>query len=219
MASTPPPLPDRLSAFKPAFHPSELGESPAVQQTLAQLSLEPHVEGGYFHVTDMSTETIASPYPETPLSERTLSLVGGLRPDFDPARRLLSSCIYYYLTPRRPQGSFHRNRSRIIHTLHRGRGRYVLIHPDGHIETYIVGFDTDKGERMQWIVEGGVWKASFLLGERDDPSEEPRSEGLLITETVVPGFEYADHEFLDRGRCTEMLSHDRAAEIDWLIKH
>jgi hypothetical protein len=47
---------------------------------------------------------------------------------------------------------------------------------------------------LQWVVEGGDYKASYLLP--DDDEEEGESSGLLITETVVPGFELADHDFL-----------------------
>lgn len=34
----------------------------------------------------------------------------------------------------------------------------------------------------------------------DEDGEGASREGLLITETVVPGFEYSDHEFLGRER-------------------
>lgn len=66
------------------------------------------------------------------------------------------------------------------------------------IETFVVGQNIDKGERLQWIVEGGKWKASFLLpddvdgdadgegkGKGKEPFEsesESKSDGLLISE-------------------------------------
>lgn len=87
-----------------------------------------------------------------------------------------------------------------MHTLHRGRGRYVIIHADekkgddddeegegdkakakARIETFVVGQDTQGGERLQWIVEGGKYKASFLLPDKDGEEGED-SEGLLISE-------------------------------------
>ncbi|KAJ6443299.1 protein ORM1 [Purpureocillium lavendulum] len=193
-------------------------ESAQVQATIRDLSLTPHMEGGYFAVTDVSAMTMASPYPAENLSERTIALAGGLAPDYDPAVRRLSTTIFYYLTPSRPTGSFHRNRSRIIHTLHRGRGRYVLIHPDGHVETFVVGPNIDKGEKLQWVVEGGVWKASHLVGQGGKDVEEDH-EGLLISETVVPGFEYADHEFLTHEKLAETLPENQAKELAWLVKH
>ncbi|UNI20614.1 hypothetical protein JDV02_006684 [Purpureocillium takamizusanense] len=195
-------------------------ESPQVQATIKALSLIPHMEGGYFAVTDVSSMKMPSPYPAEPLSERTIALAGGLPADYDPALRRLSTTIFYYLTPTRPTGSFHRNRSRIIHTWHRGRGRYVLIHPDGRIETFVVGPDVEKGEKLQWIVEGGVWKASHLVDhDGQGRGEATDGEGLLITETVVPGFEYADHEFLSQEKLQQILPENRAKELGWLVKH
>ncbi|KJZ79527.1 hypothetical protein HIM_00996 [Hirsutella minnesotensis 3608] len=192
-----------------------------VLATIGALKLMPHIGGGYYVVTDSSPTLIPSPYPRTPLSEDTLIRVGGLRPDFDPAYRTLSSTIFYYLTPGRPVGSFHRNRSRIVHTLHRGRGCYVLIHPDGRVESFIVGSNIEQGEKLQWVVDGGVWKASYLLPSSNSEAGRNASRldsGLLISETVVPGFEYADHEFLSRERRSEILPDDMARQLKWLVK-
>ncbi|KAK5987192.1 hypothetical protein PT974_11313 [Cladobotryum mycophilum] len=203
--------------FKASSSSSSSPESPRIQSTIKALSLIPHIEGGYYAVTDISTVMVPSPYPPTPLSQGTVDIVGGLQPDFDYYLRRLSTTIFYFLTPTRPQGSFHRNRSRIMHTLHRGRGRYVLIHPDGRVESFIVGNNIKGGEKLQWVVEGGVWKASYLLDAGDGKAGE--NEGLLISETVVPGFEYADHEFLSRERCEEILPKETAKQLEWLVKH
>lgn len=78
-----------------------------------------------------------------------------------------------------------------------------------------MGHDIERGERLQWIVEGGVWKASFLLDVDGQGRDE--NQGLLISETVVPGFEYSDHEFLTRERCRDILPSETASELDWLI--
>lgn len=207
-----------LKLITPTFTPSSTSstESAGVASIIKSLSLIEHVEGGYFAVTDVSDTFIPSPYPEEPLSQRTIDLVNGLPADYDPSKRRLSTTIFYYLTPNRPMGSFHRNRSRIIHSLHRGRGRYVLIHPDGRIESFVVGHNVERGEKLQWIVEGGAWKASFLLADDDGQSN---SDGLLISETVVPGFEYADHEFLSQERLVEILPETKAKALQWLVKH
>ncbi|EHK45081.1 uncharacterized protein TrAtP1_003300 [Trichoderma atroviride] len=207
-----------LKLITPTFTPSSSSttESAGVTSIIKSLSLIEHVEGGYFAVTDVSNTFVPSPYPETPLSQRTIDLVNGLPADYDASKRRLSTTIFYYLTPNRPMGSFHRNRSRIIHSLHRGRGRYVLIHPDGRIESFIVGHNVERGEKLQWVVEGGVWKASFLLADGDGQSN---SDGLLISETVVPGFEYADHEFLSQERLVEVLPDSKAKALQWLVKH
>jgi predicted cupin superfamily sugar epimerase len=75
-----------------------------------------------------------------------------------------------------------------VHTLIEGRGRYVLIHADEEgktkrVESFVVGKDVSKGEKSVWIVEGGKFKASFLL-----EGEEGR---LLISEVsdLLCGFE------------------------------
>lgn len=128
----------------------------------------------------------------------------------------------YLLTPSCPQGNFHRNRSRTIHTLHRGRGRYVLIHadePDCLVETFVVGQDIAAGEKLQWIVEGGKFKASFLLPDKDaNGNETDSSGGLLISETVVPGFEFYDHDFLVGDGLSKLIGEEKARELDWLVR-
>lgn len=205
-----------LAFIKPVYDPSSppSEESATVKTTLKSLSLSEHPEGGYYSLTDLAPTSIPSPYPAEARSEYTVSLTGGLREGYDASSRLLSSTIFYYLTPARPMGSFHANRSRIIHTLHRGRGRYVCIHPDGRVETFIVGQDVEKGEKLMWVVEGDVWKASFLL-DRDGQDE---NEGLLISETVVPGFEYTDHEFLTTERFQKLLPSETAEQLKWLVR-
>lgn len=86
-----------------------------------------------------------------------------------------------------------------MHTLHSGRGIYVLLHVDemdgqdglwhdksrARIESFVVGRDVAKGERLQWIVEGGKYKASFLLDIGDEKGGETdcaECGGLLISE-------------------------------------
>ncbi|KAI6783533.1 uncharacterized protein J7T54_005562 [Emericellopsis cladophorae] len=187
-------------------------ENARVQSTIKTLNLIPHIEGGYFQLSDSSPRSIPSPYAATPLSEDSLKYAGA-KPAGDT--RLMNTSIFYYLTPNSPKGSFHRNRSRIIHTLHRGRGRYVVIHEDKSIETFVVGNDIEKGERLQWVVEGGSWKASFLL---DDGADEGNF-GLLITETVVPGFDYSDHEFMSQELFEETVDNEEdKKQLRWLIK-
>ncbi|CAG9999612.1 unnamed protein product [Clonostachys byssicola] len=201
------------SLIQQSFKPSDNPETASIQAVVDKLGLSPHIEGGYYKVTDVSPSTIPSPYPPTPRSKETLALAGTSEAESDASVRLMSTTIFYYLTPNRPQGTFHANRSRIIHTLHHGRGRYVLIHPDGRLETFVVGPDIAAGERLSWVVEGGVWKASFLL-----PSEEAEEEGLLISETVVPGFDYLDHEFLTPEAFSDLLPEETASKLEWLVR-
>lgn len=54
----------------------------------------------------------------------------------------------------------------------------MLIHENnGRVESFVVGHRMDRGEKCMWVVNGGVWKASFV--EEDTDGEE---RGLLITE-------------------------------------
>ncbi|KAG9239657.1 RmlC-like cupin domain-containing protein [Amylocarpus encephaloides] len=206
------------SPFRPSFHPSpSTPESPTIQSLITSFNLTPHVEGGFFAETDRSKETIPSPFP-SPKSTAT-SFVPQ-RPGSNPALRNLSTTIFYLLTPSGPQGGFHRNKGRTVHTLHRGRGRYVVIHADEdgkekRVESFVVGQNVAKGESLQWIVDGGKYKASFLLP--DEEGGEESESGLLISETVVPGFEYCDHDFLSPDGLAELLGQQKAEELDWLL--
>ncbi|TVY46603.1 Uncharacterized protein LOCC1_G001845, partial [Lachnellula occidentalis] len=143
------------------------------------------------------------------------------RPNFTPTLRNSSTTIYYLLTPSSPQGGFHRNLGRTVHTLHHGRGRYVLIHADEpstgakRIETFVVGANLAAGEKLQWIVEGGKFKASYLLPDEEGGVES--KEGLLISETVVPGFEYCDHDFLPEEGLRELVGREKGEELSWLL--
>ncbi|MFD2231628.1 cupin domain-containing protein [Alkalimarinus sediminis] len=97
-------------------------------------------------------------------------------------KRAMSS-IYYLLTDDSSTGFLHQNQSDIIHFFHSGSPiEYTLISPEGVISTHILGPDLSKGHQFQLVVKGGYWKASQLL------------EGSfgLISESVCPGFEYAD---------------------------
>lgn len=189
-----------------------LSDRKKVKETLPILNLQSHPEGGYFVETDRDPFEIANPFVKD---------ASKLDKNDDNARRAASTSIYY-LTPGNPQGNFHRNSGRTVHTLHRGRGRYVLIHADqveqgqkARVETFIVGQDIEKGGRLQWIVEGGKYKASYLLPNKDKGSS---SDGLLISETVVPGFDYRDHDFLEADKLEVLVAPEQAREVSWLIK-
>lgn len=141
---------------------------PSLRHIIDALGMRPHDEGGLFAETDRH------PLPLT-LSDSNSTKT-----------RSASSSIYYLLTPDRSRGTLHLNQSRTIHALHRGRGRYVVIHADladadgnhgkAPVETFAVGGDIEKGEKMQWVVEGGKYKGSFIEDQ----------EGLLISEVRLP---------------------------------
>ena len=93
---------------------------------------------------------------------------------------------------------------------------------DWRVETFIVGKDVARGEKVQWIVEGGKYKASYLLPDSGSveelwDSERGSKNGLLISETVVPGFEFSDHDFLTAKRFVEVVGKERVAEMGWLL--
>lgn len=146
-------------------------EMPAHQpQTLAEqvaksLNLSGHLEGGYYRRT----------YESTHLDQ--LDTEGG--------QRFAMTSIFYMLTKESPIGHWHLNKSSIMHYYHLGDPmRYYLIYPDGRSETVVMGSDVANGQLLQLHVPGNVWKGTELL---------PGEKGFgLISEAVVPGFDYAD---------------------------
>ena len=168
------------SAYQPSFSPSpDQLETSQVQSVINKLKLLRHPEGGYFVETDRDTLRVPNPFTK-----------GGAS---SASTRSASTTIYYFLTPTAPQGMFHRNKARTMHTLHWGRGRYVVIHADelsggggkARVETFVVGKDIEAGETMQWMVDGGKFKASFLLPDAQDSNGKSISSGLLISEACV----------------------------------
>ncbi|MCJ1483315.1 hypothetical protein MMC06_003482 [Schaereria dolodes] len=201
-----------------AFKPDSV-ETPNVQDLIIKLGLQKHPEGGYFVETDRDPLRIHNPFQLGDIIPQSSQLTNGQDND---STRSASTTIYYLLTPANPRGVFHRNKGRTIHTLHRGRGRYVIIHADemqnggkARIETFVVGHNIQRGERLQWLVEGGKYKASFLLPDAEATED---SEGLLISETVVPGFEFSDHDFMVADTLPGMVTVEQGNELSWLLR-
>ena len=178
-----------------------------ITSTIHSLNLQPHPEGGHFAETDRDPFLIPNPFK---LSDGST----GSAADNNCVRNA-STTILYLLSPGSPIGHFHRNKARTVHTLHRGRGRYVLIHEDGRIETFVVGHDLERGEKLQWIVEGGKFKASYLLPDVEGGMES--EGGLLISETVVPGFEFDDHDFLTTEGLKGLARKEQVGQLGWLL--
>ncbi|RHZ73943.1 hypothetical protein CDV55_105325 [Aspergillus turcosus] len=206
-----------ITSLKPIYHPSSTRPTPkSIQTTLETLYLQPHPEGGYYTETDRHPLRIPNPNPYRKDGDQT------------DTTRSLSSTIYYNLTPNSPTGFLHLNRSRTIHSLHRGRARYIIIHADladgtgrAPVSSFVVGPDIEKGERVQWVVEGGKYKGCYLLpdsSEKGDADEEGESGGLLITETVVPGFEFEDHEFMSQQTMERLLPEEQCRALSWMLK-
>ncbi|KAL2414114.1 hypothetical protein ABEF95_013739 [Exophiala dermatitidis] len=203
-------LPDTISSY--ARHllsrpPST--DTKEIETTISRLNLSQHIEGGYFVETDRDKLLVPNPFQHLPaLSNPTAT-------DDSPTRHA-STTIFYLLTPRSPVGHFHRNRGRTVHTLHRGRGVYVLL-------------DTNRRDSVTGKVPietfvnspaaGGTEGAGTTAGdeEKNEAEAESSAGGLLITETVVPGFEYADHDFLTFDTMQELLVPEQVEELKWLL--
>lgn len=258
-----------LGLLQPHFKtPSSSAESPELRKTIDVLKLQPHIEGGYFVETDRDALRVPNPFrqaaqlPTNTSNDTTFfSATGAVSADLSnklsdvdkaaeqaakaeqDSTRSASTTIHYLITPAYPLGAFHRNRGRTVHTLHSGRGRYVIIHADGvaapefpngygntdfvqegqiwvpgkkaRVETFVVGHDLMKGEKLQWIVDGGKYKSSYLLPDKEGGEE---SGGLLISETVVPGFEFADHDFMRAERLEALVTKEQAQEMKWMLR-
>ena len=226
-----------IPPIKHFYHPDgNFPNNAQAKTTINKLGLEEHPEGGYFVQTDRDNLRVPNPYLDQPNGAQNNGAAEG-----SGQSRNASTTIFYYLTPQRSLGVLHRNRPRCIHTLHRGRGRYVIVHapevarsehPNGYggtegenessrwtgkarIETFVVGRNVEKGEKLQWIVEGGTYKGSFLLP--DDPSGRG-SDGLLISETVVPGFEWGDHDYMKPERLEALVTEEQRNELEWMLR-
>ncbi len=148
------------------------------QQIIEKLSLEPHIEGGYFSRTYRSDLTTAVPYDTEP--------------------RCLLSSIYYMLTDDSHIGYLHRNKSDIIHYFQGGAPlTYIIISPRGELTKKILGTDLDKGLLLQLIVYSGFWKATELT----------TGEFGLVSEAVSPGFEYEDLELAEEKVIRNLFPH------------
>ena len=140
-------------------------EVPTAEMVATALNLSSHVEGGYYRRSYQADH-------RDPVITQS-------------GERFLMTSIYYMLTTQSPVGHFHLNKSDIMHYYHLGDPiRYTLLHPDGKIETFVMGADVTQGEMLQLDVKGGIWKASEL---------SPGKHGYgLISEAVTPGFDFAD---------------------------
>ncbi|KAH7381333.1 RmlC-like cupin domain-containing protein [Phaeosphaeria sp. MPI-PUGE-AT-0046c] len=211
-------IPNTSTELRPSYPKGKhTEESASTQAIITGLGLQKHVEGGYFAEIDRNPLTIPNPFPASSTAQTAQKPRSG-----DDSIRNASTVIYYLLTPTTPQGHFHRNKARTVHTLIEGRGRYVLIHADEdgkrkRVESFVVGKNVSKGERSVWIVEGGKFKASFLLPMK---GEEGDVEGdrLLISETVVPGFEFSDHDFLMEKTFGELVTEEQRNDLGWLVR-
>ncbi|KAF3925787.1 hypothetical protein ABW20_dc0101719 [Dactylellina cionopaga] len=215
--------------FPQPFPPST-EESPASLRLIKTLSMLSHPEGGYYIETDRSrNHIISNPFltdaPRDPFAEFSSKITVTAEVK-DDSTRMASTTIFYLLTKFTPKGHFHRNKARTMHLHHRGRARYVILHADEwdgtpgtcRVESWVVGADVEGGERLQWMVEGGKYKASYLLADHEEGKDAEVKEGCLISEVVVPGFEFSDHDFLAFERLVQLVGEEKAEEMRWLVR-
>ncbi|RAQ99470.1 duf985 domain-containing protein [Stemphylium lycopersici] len=198
-------IPGATSKLTPIYPCSPLDnngnseESCSTQRIIAALGLERHIEGGYFAEIDRNPLVIPNPFlarnggeeEEEEKEGEVVNQTAEKPVSGDDSIRNASTSIYYMLSPIAPQGHFHRNKGRTVHTLISGRGRYVLIHADEPgekkiVESFVVGHDVADGEKSVWIVEGG--------------------------------FEYSDHDFLDVNKFRQLVTEEQAEELEWLVR-
>lgn len=105
--------------------------------------------------------------------------------DTEHGPRARVTSIHYLLTTDEPIGRLHRNRSDIVHYLQGGGPvEYTLLDEHGVLRRETLGFE--PGQSLFLFVPGGAWKASRLIGN---------ASHALVSEAVVPGFDFADHAF------------------------
>jgi predicted cupin superfamily sugar epimerase len=111
-----------------------------------------------------------------------------------------ATSIHYLLTRESPVGTLHRNRSTILHYLQDGGPvEYWVLDPQGGLARTVLGFD--PGEALFLAVPGGCWKGSRLAAG---------TSHALVSEVVVPGFDYADHEFMTAAQLAAHPQHAAA---------
>ncbi len=98
------------------------------------------------------------------------------------------SCIYYLLTAEAPRSRLHCNDASIVHLHHAGGALdYLLLPPAGPARRVTLGAP-HAGHPGQVVVPGGTWKCCYLR----------QGAFALISEVVVPAFDWAGHRFARR---------------------
>lgn len=134
---------------------------------------------------DFVTRLALEPHPEGGWFRRIYTAEGSTATP--RGERRCASSIHYLLTRDSPLGRLHRNESDILHLLQSGGPVEYLVYEEGQAPRYHrLGFD--EGEALSLLVPGGCWKGSRLL---------PGAGLALVTELVVPGFDWSDHRYAD----------------------
>lgn len=136
-----------------------------------RLGLEPHPEGGFFR------ETYAS----------DLTVPGG-DVDVREERRVLSTAIYYLLTPETFSELHRLDADEVWHHYQGDPVEQLQLRDDGEDEggVVVLGQDLAEDERPQILVPRGVWQGSRIL-------PGPHGYALCGT-TMAPGFRFEGYE-------------------------
>jgi predicted cupin superfamily sugar epimerase len=160
-----------------------------IEEIIAALGLRPLPgEGGLFAETYRSIGTIPA---------------GFLPEPFAPVVHVFGTAIYFLLSPAPDSFSaLHRLCADEVYHFYLGDPiEMLLLEPDGGSRSVILGQDLRAGQRLQFVVPGGVWQGSRLI---------PGGRYALLGTSMAPGYEPLEFELGER----EVLSrlYPRAGE-------
>ena len=140
-------------------------------QIIKQLHMEKiPAEGAWFAATYRSEDSLSA---------------NALPKRYGGVARTAGSAIYALVT-REDFSAMHRLRTDEIWHYYAGDAlELLLLYPDGHGDTVVLGPDVLHGQRPQVVVKAGVWQGAKPLGHNADSY-------TLFGNTLVPGFDYAD---------------------------
>lgn len=161
--------------------PDESNQNPMMKAAdyIHQLGMQKHPEGGYFVETYRSDTMVQSP-----IGDRT------------------AGTVIYFMLLKDFFSAFHRLRSDETWYYHAGSSTSVhCLHPDGTLNTIIIGPNLHHGEALQIHIPSGTWFSAEVTGE---------GEFILVSCSVSPGFEFADFELASRAVLTELYPQHMA---------
>ncbi len=139
---------------------------PTIEQIIARFHLQPlPEEGGLFVQSYCSPQTWRTDEGNKPLATAILYLLTHAADSFSALHRLPTDEIYHFYLGDPLE--------------------LTLLHPDGQVQTVILGANLLAGEVPQFVVPAGVWQGSRV---------EPDGEYALVGTTMSPGFTAGDYE-------------------------
>lgn len=177
--------------------PARSAELPSAAARLIELFKMQKIpdEGCWFVQTYRSAETIQP---------------GALPPRYGTAHP--TGTAIYALETRENFSALHRLETDEVYHWYAGSAlEMLLLHPDGHGETLILGPNVFRGERPQIVIPHGVWQ-----GSRPVESAGPDAYTFFGT-TVSPGFEYGDFRLGNRAELLKAFP-SCAAQISALTR-